>query len=92
MCQLFEQVVALVDQASNRTNYYRRSYTLESVINDQKRAKDILAENEKSFEDADALFGEAFEEKVQAEIERCIYCIIREGALSIKLLAKRIRE
>jgi len=64
MCQLFEQVVALVGQASNRTNYYRRSYILESVINDQKRAKDILAENEKSFQDADALFGEAFEEKI----------------------------
>ena len=65
MCKLFEQIVALVGQASNRTTFYRRSYILESVISDHRRVKDIMTENEKSFEEStQALFGEKFEDQI----------------------------
>lgn len=70
MCNLFEQIVSLVGQASNKTVYYRRSYILESVVADSKRAKEILAENEEAFvknddtSDKGFLFGEKFEDKI----------------------------
>lgn len=65
MYNTFEQVVALVGQASNRTDFYRRSLVLESVITGYRRVKDILSENEKSFTDpSDVLFGEKFEDQI----------------------------
>ena len=65
MCGLFEQTVTLVAQAFNTTAYYRRTNILSSVIQDQKRVKELLNEMADSFEtEQEWLFGEKFEEHV----------------------------
>lgn len=65
-CNMFEKVVTLVAQASQRTTFTRRSNMLDQMILDHRRAKDVLSENEKYFKEDNSgfLFGSKFEEQV----------------------------
>ncbi|XP_066920955.1 uncharacterized protein [Clytia hemisphaerica] len=61
-----DTVVTLVGQAIQRTSYYRRFMILDTLITDNKTAKSMLSDWEKTISDNDSnsLFGNKFEEEL----------------------------